>query len=318
MKTYTRCPHCQMVTNIRYGLLGKPRTCETCRRVYVSVELEKEERTAAGASYAKQVPFHDQEDTYSIANVDLTMVRFIPATFTMGADDGFVNERPAHQVTLTQPFYMSTTLVTQRQYQTIMKDSPSYFEGEDHPVETVSWMQAMEFCRRLTEREIVARRLPEGAYFRLPSEAEWEFACARQADTSGNTPDTNVTTSQSTPLSDSLTDLAWYLDNSDGSTHPVKAKNPNCSGLYDMLGNVGEWCLDDYGAYPNENTEDPIGKADPGQKIRRGGSWASVPARCRSTERVGVPPDCRCALIGFRVVLSQSGECPYNQDFYLV
>ncbi|MDT8391256.1 MAG: SUMF1/EgtB/PvdO family nonheme iron enzyme [Lentisphaeria bacterium] len=301
MKTFTRCPHCQTVNSVRFGLLGKPMTCETCHRIFISAELPLEERAVAERALEKKIPFKAESDTYRVENVDLAMVRVPPGMFVMGSDDGFMNERPVHHVTLTQPFYIATCLVTQSQYQQIMEDSPSYFEGDTHPVETISWDQAMEFCRRLTERETVAKRLPEGAFFRLPTEAEWEYACGQQG-----------------PIPVPLTDVAWFQANSDGRTHPVKTKTPNPLGLYDMLGNVGEWCLDDYGVYAGDTSKDPISTTSSGRKVRRGGSWASAAARCGRAGRVGVSPSCRCALIGFRVVLSQGGTCPYNRDFLVV
>lgn len=318
MKTFTRCPHCQAVSNIPYGLLGKSATCEKCRRIYTPVELAMEEQAAAKRALEKTIPFNAEAESYSIKNFDLDMVRLKPASFRMGTDDGFLNERPVHHVTLTHPFYIATTLVTQSQYQTIMEDSPSYFEGQNHPVETVTWSQAMEYCRRLTERETVARRLPAGAYFRLPTEAEWEYACTRQEHPEKSTRGGDTAIVAVKGAVHQLADLAWYQANSGDGTHPVKTRKPNLTGLYDMLGNVGEWCLDDYGIYPEEDLKDPVGTTHSGQKIRRGGSWASVSSRCRGSERVGVPPDCRCALIGFRVVLSQSGKCPFDQDFLLV
>lgn len=318
MKTFTRCPHCQTTNSIRYGLLGKPTTCEKCHRIFVPTELEMEERAAAKRALDKTIPFNLEADTCVVKNLDMDMIRITPGVFSMGSTGGFINEQPVHQVTLTQPFYIATSLVTQSQYQKIMEDSPSYFEGENHPVETISWTQAMEYCRRLTERETVAKRLPEKAYFRLPTEAEWEYAAARQDKSSAASQGDTALVTKSKDTTCPLTDIAWFQENSDNNTHPVKTKKPNVLGLYDMLGNVSEWCLDDYGAYSSEKVEDPINETHSGQKIRRGGSWASVATRCGSSERVGVSPDCRCALIGFRVVLSQSGKCPYDQDFLLV
>jgi len=175
--------------------------------------------------------------------------KLIPAgKFTMGGllpiegDD-------AHEVTLTKPFKMGVHEVTQAQYEQVMGSNPSKFEGADNPVENVSWLEALEFCRKLSA---LPAEKAAGNVYRLPTEAEWEYACRA-----------GTTTQFSFGDDDSdLGDYAWYADNSDDKTHPVGSKQPNAWGLYDMHGNVWEWCLDWHGDYPSGAVTDPTGPSE--------------------------------------------------------
>jgi formylglycine-generating enzyme required for sulfatase activity len=234
----------------------------------------------------------------------------------MGNGMGTVSERPEHEVTISQPFYISTCPVTQKQFREVMDASPSYFEGEEHPVESVSWHEAMEFCRRVTEEEQVSGRLRGSSFFRLPTEAEWEFACRYGEDgqeegeqSAGETVLLGAKGNEA-----SLAAVAWFQANSEGTTHPVARKSPSPMGLYDMQGNVAEWCLDWYDSYPAGNQTDPMGPEEGRRKVRRGGGWFSIASRCRSTDRAGVLPQCRCALLGFRVALVAEGPRPYQTE----
>ena len=164
----------------------------------------------------------------------------IPAgEFDMGSTDGDSDERPVHRVRISRDFYLGIHEVTQAEYRAVTGKSPSNFKGDDLPVEKVSWEEANEFCRLLTERERTAGGLPSGMVYRLPTEAEWEYAARAGTTTKYCFGDDES----------GLGEYAWYGGNSGSTTHPVGQKRPNAWGLYDMHGNVWEWCQDWYGAY---------------------------------------------------------------------
>jgi formylglycine-generating enzyme required for sulfatase activity len=210
----------------------------------------------------------------------------IPAgTFTMG--DG----EYAHKVTLTHSFHLGQHEVTQEQYEKVMGATPSNFKGPQNPVEKVSRDDAVEFCRKLSE-------LPEeksgGYVYRLPTEAEWEYACSA-----------GTTTAYSFGDSESeLGDYAWYDKNSGKTTHPVGGKKPNPWGLYDMHGNVWEWCQDWHGDYPSGSVTDPTGVASGSDRVGRGGGWGNFYVECRSAHRYWSRPSRRGNHLGFRVLRS--------------
>jgi formylglycine-generating enzyme required for sulfatase activity len=167
-----------------------------------------------------------------------------------------------HEVTLSKPFYMGVTEVTQAQYEAVMGTNPSNFKGAANPVDGISWNDATDFCKKISEktRQAVC----------LPTEAEWEYACRAGTESAfsfGDDPS-------------ALGDYAWWGGNSDGTTHPVGQKKPNAWGLYDMHGNVWEWCADWYGAYPTDPVTDPSGPATGRYRVLRGGSWTYVDPDC--------------------------------------
>lgn len=222
-------------------------------------------------------------------------------TFTMGSptsekDRDGDDEGPQTEVTLSQDFWLGKTEVTQRQWQSIMGSNPSRFKGEERPVESVSWDEAMEFCINLTFREQKAERLPAGYEYALPTEAQWEYACRAGMVTRF-------------PYGDDfgykqLGKYAWYLGNSDALTHDVEGKLENQFGLYDMHGNVWEWCLDWYsGSYPGGNVTDPKGPSSGVDRVLRGGGWSDPGRHLRSSDRSGTRPYNRRAFLGFRVSL---------------
>lgn len=194
-----------------------------------------------------------------------------------GSKDG---ETPQHLVTISRSFYMGKTEVTQEQWQAVMGDNPSSFKNcLKCPVENVSWDDAQEFIKKLNAKN-------EGAY-RLPTEAEWEYAA--RAKTTGAYPG-------------NLDSMAWYDKNSGGKTHEVGMKVQNDFGLYDMHGNVWEWCSDWYGDYSSGAVTDPTGAASGSYRVFRGGSWGSGAANLRSAFRGNNLPSDRRAYVGFRVV----------------
>lgn len=171
-----------------------------------------------------------------------------------------------------------------------MGTNPSLEKGANLPVSGVSWVSAAEYCRRLTDRERAAGRLPEGYAYTLPTEAQWEYAC--RAGTTGD-------------YAGDLNAMAWYDRNSDLRVHSVGQKQPNEWGLYDMHGNVWEWCLDWYDTYPGGTVTDPAGPPEGRNRALRGGSWKDWASDCRSAVRsLGEPDNPHFHLVGFRVALS--------------
>ncbi|MBE7558835.1 SUMF1/EgtB/PvdO family nonheme iron enzyme [bacterium] len=217
-----------------------------------------------------------------VTGIGLRMA-YVPAgEFLMGApfdDRARMADELPHKVTLTRPFRISTTEVTQRQWRDVMDGTPSRFTGDDLPVEMISWRDAVEFCRRLSDRQ--------GKTYRLPTEAEWEYACRADGRRPGR----------------DLDAWAWYAGNSDGKTHPVAGKRANRWGLHDMLGNVAEWCMDYYGPYPDAAVvADPTGAVEGSYRVVRGGSWLHFAAACRPSARMTVPESYQLPHVGLRVV----------------
>ncbi len=227
------------------------------------------------------------------ADPGITLVAIPAGTFLMGsptdeADRGD-DEGPQTRVTLTEDFFLGATDVTQGQYEAVMGTNPSDFKtaGKNAPVENVSWDNAVAFCQKLNQRERATGRLPSGYTFTLPTEAQWEYAC--RAGTTG-------------AYAGDPAEMAWYGDNSGGTTHPVGTKRPNAWGLYDMTGNVYQWCLDWYGKYPGGNVTDWAGPATGRARVLRGGSWYYTEAYCRSAYR-DFDPGFIGNILGFRVAL---------------
>ena len=231
------------------------------------------------------------------------MIRIEPGTFMMGSPEdelGRRNDEVQHQVTLTQGYWLGQYEITQAQYKAIMKVNPSSFIGADLPVDTVSWNDAMEFCKKLTEIEKAAGRLPKGYEYTLPTEAQWEYACRAGTTTALNS-GKNLSDKEKCPEMD---EVGWYYYNSDDKTHPVGQKQPNAWGLYDMHGNVFEWCLDWKGDYPTSSVTDSTGPSTGSYRVFRGGSWISHAYYCRSARRDYYYPGSRAGNFGFRVALA--------------
>ncbi len=224
-----------------------------------------------------------------------------PGTFAIGSPgteaDRQEDEGPQTEVTLSQGFWMSRLQTTQKEYLAVMGNNPSYFTGDlSRPVETVSWDDAMRYCAALTACERVAGRLPAGHAYRLPTEAEWEYACRAGTTTPFGYGDD--------PTYTQLGDYAWYALNSGGETHPGGEKKPNAWGLCDVHGNVWEWCLDWYASYPGRSITDPRGPVAGSARVVRGGSWCNLGKGCRTADRDNGWPDSKGYFIGFRTVLA--------------
>ena len=223
--------------------------------------------------------------------ISIEMVRVEAGTFTMGATPEMENplddEKPAHQVTLTNDYYIGKYEVTQALWQAVMGNNPSNFKGDNLPVEQVSWDDCQEFISKLNS--ITDKT------FRLPTEAEWEFAArggnkGRGYQFSGNK---------------KLSKVAWYKDNSRAQTHSVGSKQANELGIYDMSGNVWEWCHDRYGKYSSSSQTNPTCDTSGSLRVFRGGCCYDNARDCRSSNRDDYTPDHHSVGIGLRLALSK-------------
>ena len=230
--------------------------------------------------------------TYTVPSINYKMVYIPPGTFMMGSpsgEKGRDSDERQHRVTLTKGFYMGVTEVTQKQWKNIMGSNPSNFKGDNRPVEKVSWKDCQEFIGKLNRQE-------GGSKYRLPTEAEWEYACRAGSKTRFCFGDSDS----------KLGDYAWYDSNS-SKTHSVAQKKPNARGLYDMHGNVWEWCQDNCnysGGVVTDTYRDGI--VDPlctggSRRVRRGGSWGGGASCGRSALRDGGAPGGGGDSLGFRL-----------------
>ncbi|HLH56660.1 MAG TPA: formylglycine-generating enzyme family protein [Verrucomicrobiae bacterium] len=231
-----------------------------------------------------------------------TNLTFIPpGTFRMGSPtnepDRSLDESPQTAVTISRGFWMGKYEVTQGEYLAVMGSNPSSFQGDTNlPVETVSWYNATNYCSKLTQRERAAGRIATNSVYRLPTEAEWEYASRAWTSTPFSYGDD--------PNYSNLGQYAWYADNSGGTTQQVGQKLPNPWGLYDTSGNVWEWCLDWYAPYSGGTALDPQGPATGLNRVFRGGSWVGPAQGDRSAQRFSNLPTITLHNIGFRVVLA--------------
>ena len=270
----------------------------------------------AGAQAWADPPATQPAKYYEAPDLKMKLLRLEPGEFEMGSPANETNRLDnefQHKVRLTKPFYLQTTEVTQAQYAAVMGKNPSHFHGDDLPVENVSWDDAVEFCAALSKRQ--------GRTFRLPTEAEWEYAA--RAGKSGPVSGTGK-----------LDDVSWYADNSGRDrldsaklwdtdpnnyfgplvdngcgTHRVATRQANDWGLYDMQGNVEQWVADWYGdTYYHDDAAgiDPHGPAasDLGSRVMRGASWGSDPRNCRLAHRNWNVPTTSTPNLGFRVAMS--------------
>jgi formylglycine-generating enzyme required for sulfatase activity len=211
-------------------------------------------------------------------------------TFTMGCtseqgSECLNSEKPSHSVTLSD-FYIGKYEVTQKQWVHVMGSNPSYFKGDDLPVENISWNDVQEFIRKLNQQT--------GKRYRLPTEAEWEYA-ARGGNKSGGYKYSG---------GNNIGNVAWYKYNSGSNTHKVGTKSPNELGIYDMSGNVYEWVSDWFGSYSSGAQTNPAGPSSGSRRVLRGGSWYDYAEYCRVSNRGNRSPDDRYFNLGFRLALS--------------
>ena len=247
------------------------------------------------------------DQTYTVNGISFKMVYVQGGTFTMGCTseqggDCDDDEKPIHSVTLSD-FFIGETEVTQALWESVMgttvreqRDKAEPFwsmrgEGGSYPMYYVSWNEAVEFCNKLNEK--LRSQLPSGCRFALPTEAQWEYA-ARGGNKSRH---------YKYAGSNNVGDVAWYTDNSSSATHPVKGKQANELGLYDMNGNVWEWCEDWKGSYSSSAQSDPKGPSSGSDRVLRGGGWNGNAGSCRVSYRNNYNPDFRYNFIGFRLTL---------------
>jgi formylglycine-generating enzyme required for sulfatase activity len=250
-------------------------------------KTEKEVHLSQGgaAFFTLTISSNLSDFTETASGLNLEMILVQGGTFNMGSDNGETNEKPVHAVTLSD-FMIGKYEVTQKQWRLVTGKDPSSFKNCDNcPVEQVSRDDIQDFIQKLNQKT--------GRNYRLPTEAEWEYAARGGNQSKGYT----------YSGSNSLADVAWFADNSGSKTHPVGQKQANESGLYDMSGNVWEWCSDWYGNYSPGPQTNPKGPSRGSDRVNRGGSWLSSAKRCRSTGRDYDYPDRRSYLLGFRLVI---------------
>ena len=219
-------------------------------------------------------------------SLGMRLVSITPGQFVMGNGPGGTAIERDHPVRLTRPYLIGVTEVTQAEWSAVMGSNPSSSKGANLPVTNVTWHEAVEFCRRLSERE--------GRVYRLPTEAEWEYACRAGTTTAFSFGDGTWT----------FDEYVWFNKNARGKVQPVGTKKPNPWGLYDMHGNVREWCADWFAwRYPTGLQIDPTGPATGTERVRRGGSAAYFATATASGARDCAPPEYAWDDLGFRVVL---------------
>ena len=235
-------------------------------------------------------------DSFTVPELGLQIVWVKPGTFTMGSptsESGRESDETQHPVTLINGFYLGKYEVTQDQWEKVMGSNPSKYRGADRPVEMVSWNDAVAFCKKLTEMEKKAGRVPEGMAYQLPTEAQWEYTCRA-----------GTTTAYSWGDSISAKNASHHRKNPEGTT-PVGKYPPNPWAFHDMHGNVWEWCADWYDTYPSGSVTNPEGPASGWDRVLRGGSWYHTGAGLRSAKRRFHRPWQPSRLVGFRVALQE-------------
>lgn len=256
---------------------------------FLNLMVDESTLVAGESPFPLNSPQKIQIKTFHANGISFDMVRVEAGTFMMGAtseqgSDAEDEEKPVHQVTLSS-YYIGKYEVTQDLWQAVMGSNPSYFKGSRKPVECVSWNYCQTFISKLNSLT--------GERFRLPTEAEWEFA-ARGGNNSNHYKYSG---------SNTLDDVAWFGDNSGDTTHDVGMKSPNELGIYDMSGNVWEWCSDWYDSYNSNAQTNPTGPSSDSVRVNRGGSWGDDARECRSSCRRWYTPDGSFNFFGLRLVL---------------
>lgn len=249
--------------------------------------------TAQAKTHQKAWADHLGVPVTSTNSIGMKLVVIPPGEFAMGSPVGEPERKDnetQHPVRLSKAFSIGVYEVTQSQYEEVMGSNPSQFRSPSNPVENVSWDDAVEFCQKLSG---IPAEKSAGRVYRLPTEAEWEYACRAGTTTAYSFGDDKSQADQ----------YAWFRDNSSGTTQAVGEKLPNGWGLYDMHSNVWEWCEDRYARYPSGAATDPRGPDKGSYRVQRGGGWFNVAARGRSASRDTSIPTYRSSMVGFRLAL---------------
>jgi len=276
------------------GDVGRQVSAGQGKRITWDVLAERDKLVGSGIVF-KVVPGGGKL-TFTVNGVTFTMICVEGGTFTMGAtseqgSDADSDEKPTHSVTLSN-YYIGQTEVTQGLWRAVMGSNPSYFnKGGTYPMENVSWEDCQTFISKLNS--LLSSQLA-GRHFALPTEAQWEYA-ARGGKKSGGYKYSG---------SNTLSEVGWYADNSNKTTHPVAQKKANELGIYDMSGNVWEWCWDWYGGYSSIVQTNPTGASSGSRRVSRGGSWSGNAWGCRVSFRNFITPSFRIIDLGLRLVLS--------------
>ena len=245
-------------------------------------------------------PAFGQQPKEITNSIGMKLVLIPAGTFTMGSpveEVGRIYDETQHEVTISMSYYFGAYEVTQDQYEKVMGDHQSKFKGAKNPVETVSWDDAVAFCKKLSE---LSEEKEAGREYRLPMEAEWEYACRAGSKTRyrfGDSPNLRG-------------EYAWFGENSERKTHPVGEKKANRWGLYDMHGNVYEWCQDWVAPYPSGAAADHQGPSGRSGRVIRGGCWYGGATFCRAAIRAAIDPSRRTSGNGFRVAMSLPANKP--------
>lgn len=254
----------------------------------------------ASVSTDVKVVEKDRTDKKISNSIGMEFVYIPPGSFLMGTsldEPGRKSDEKQHLVILTNGFYMQTTEVTQGQWKAIMGIPPRYIRTctDNCPVERLSWDDAQEFIDKLNKFEGTSK-------YRLPTEAEWEYAARAGSKTAFANGDISIL---DCGYDSTLNKIGWYCGNSDSYPHhPVAQKNPNAWGLYDMHGSVWEWCIDWRGSYPLDSVTNPAGPSSGTERVLRGGGLADKARSCRSANRFSLRSDIRFDYIGFRLASS--------------
>ena len=311
------CPSCHKLVRVPVDLSGRTCRCPDCNvllRVSPNSDAlwRREEDPTDKRSLNPEIPARLQSTIRNSVGMTLSL---IPAgTFMMGSESD-PSARPMHPIRISREFYLAQTPVTQEQWIRVMSDSPSTHTDPSLPVTMISWYEAVVFCKKLSNRP---EEKAAGRAYRLPTEAEWEYSCRARSTTAfacGEDPTQLIEYAwfDVSDLAEKYWRDEWGEDHSaflavygSNGTRTVGTKRPNSWGLFDMHGNVSEWCMDWFGEYQADDAIDPSGLVDGQEKVSRGGSWMSAAHRCASAARQHQPPDWRLPVTSFRVACT----CP--------
>ena len=293
---------CNKADDSTESSLTVAQTCSECGRECPEGQMLCDECARRKEAAREKLPRRTLEKLVITlpSGMKLEMKKIPAGSFLMGSppsETGRGYYETQHRVTLTKDYWLGTFEVTQAQWQAVMGNNPSYFHGDNLPVEQVSWEDVKEFCDRLNA---FSAEKPKGYRFDLPTEAQWEYACRAGTMTALNN-GRNLTSTIGSCAN--LDNAAWYDENSNGSTHPVGQKEPNAWGLYDMHGNVCEWCRNWLAGDYVDDPEFLRGKPSGSGRVYRGGSWFTTAQSSRSAYRSSYSRGSQGNNLGFRLAL---------------